>query len=73
MTRREGLMKELSKPSVWLTVEEVAAHLGLSEERVRQIIRTKQMKATKIGGWLVNPEDLDEFIRSRSNLKAQKE
>ena len=61
-------MTKVSNPWVWLTVKEVAVHLGLSEERVRQLIRTKAIKATKIGGWLIRPEDLDEFIRSRTNL-----
>ena len=61
-------MTKVSNPWVWLTVEEVALHLGLSEERVRQLIRTRQIKATKIGGWLIRPEDLYEFIRSRTNV-----
>ena len=65
-------MKELSHPWIWLKVEEVAERLGLSEERVRQLIRTKQIKATKIGGWLVRPEDLDEFIRSRTNVSENR-
>ena len=55
-------------PATWFTVEEVAARLGLSEERVRQLIRIKSIKATKIGGWLIHPQDLDEFIRSRTNF-----
>ena len=66
-------MTKLSNPWVWLTVEEVASHLGLSEERVRQLIRAGEIKATKIGGWLVRPEDLNEFIRSRTNLHAPKD
>jgi len=61
-------MEKLSNAWSWLTVEEVARHLGLSEERIRQLIRGKELKATKIGGWLVRPEDLDAFIRSRTNL-----
>ena len=52
----------------WLTVGEVARTIGLTEERVRQLIRKRQIKATKIGGWLVQPEDLDAFIRSRTNI-----
>ena len=52
----------------WLTVGEVARAIGLTEERVRQLIRERQIKATKIGGWLVQPEDLDAFIRSRTNI-----
>lgn len=52
----------------WLTVQEVAQRIGLTQERVRQLIRTKQMRATKIGGWLIRPQDLDGFIRSRTNI-----
>ncbi len=62
------MTQKISNPSAWLPVEEVAVQLGLSEERVRQLIRTKQIKATKIGGWLVRPEDLNQFIRMRTNL-----
>jgi len=52
----------------YLTVEQVAKQLGLSEYRVRELIREKQIRATKIGQWRVTSEDLDNFIRSRSNL-----
>ncbi|MFH1698874.1 MAG: helix-turn-helix domain-containing protein [Candidatus Omnitrophota bacterium] len=51
----------------YLTVEEVAKQLGLSEYRVRELIREKQIRATKIGQWRVKPEDLEEFIKSRTN------
>jgi len=51
----------------YLTVEEVAKQLGLSEYRVRELIREKDIRATKIGQWRVRPEDLDEFIRARTN------
>ena len=53
----------------YLTVEQVAKQLGLSEYRVRELIREKQIKAVKIGQWRVKPEDLDAFIRNRSNIK----
>jgi len=53
----------------YLTVEEVAKQLGLSEYRVRELIREKQIRAVKIGQWRVKPEDLDEFIKSRYNVK----
>ena len=52
----------------YLTVEEVAKQLGLSEYRVRELIREKQIRAVKIGQWRVNPEDLERFIKSRSNV-----
>jgi excisionase family DNA binding protein len=51
----------------YLTVEQVAKQLGLSEYRVRELIREKQIRATKIGQWRVKPEGLKEFIKSRTN------
>jgi len=51
----------------YLTVEQVAKKLGLSEYRVRELIREKQIRATKIGQWRVKPEDLKKFIKSRTN------
>ena len=51
----------------YLTVERVAKQLGLSEYRVRELIREKQIRATKIGQWRVAPEDLEDFIKARTN------
>ncbi len=55
----------------WLTVGEVAHAIGLTEERVRQLIRQRKIKATKIGGWLVQPNDLQVFIQSRTNIPGE--
>ncbi len=52
----------------WMSVGEVARTIGLTEERVRQLIRERKIKATKIGGWLVQPNDLQAFIQSRTNI-----
>ena len=51
----------------YLNVEEVAKQLGLSEYRVRELIREKQIRATKIRQWRVKPEDLEDFMKSRTN------
>ena len=51
----------------YLTVEQVAQELSLTEYRVRQLIREKQIRATKIGRWRVRQEDLQKFIKSRRN------
>ena len=51
----------------YLTVEQVAKELSLTEYRVRQLIREKQIRATKIGQWWIKPEDLEEFIKTRTN------
>ena len=61
--RGKGAMKE-----EYFTVEEVAKKIHLSEYRIRQLIREKHIKAVKIGRWRVYPEDLERFIKSRSNL-----
>lgn len=52
----------------WLSVGQVARALGLTEERVRQLIRERKIRATKIGGWMVRPTDLEAFIASRTNI-----
>jgi len=53
----------------YLTVAQVSKQLGLTEYRVRELIREKQIRAVKIGQWRVKPEDLKKFIKSRSNIK----
>jgi excisionase family DNA binding protein len=52
----------------YLTVRQVAKELGLTEYRIRQLIREKQIRATKIGQWRIKPDDLKNFIKSRSNV-----
>ena len=50
-----------------LTVREAAKRLDLTEERVRELIGLKQIRATKIKRWRITPDDLEEFVRSRRN------
>jgi len=58
-------MIDLSK---YLTVKEVAKILDVTEDWVRDLIQNKQLKATKIKKWRINPKDLEEFIKKRSNI-----
>ena len=53
----------------YLTVRQVAKQFGLTEYRIRQLIREKQIRAVKIGQWRVKPEDLEKFIKNRSNME----
>jgi hypothetical protein len=39
----------------------------LTEERVRELINLKEIRATKIARWRIRPKDLEEFIRARTN------
>lgn len=59
-------MDDLKK---YLTVPEVADKLGLTEAWVRDLIRSKEIKAVKIGQWKIRPVDVQEFIESRKNVK----
>ncbi len=51
----------------YLTVAKVAEKLDLTEERVRELINLKQIRATKIKRWRIAPEDLEEFVKTRTN------
>ncbi|MBN1545931.1 MAG: helix-turn-helix domain-containing protein [Syntrophaceae bacterium] len=51
----------------YLTVRQASKHLGLSEYRIRQLIREKQIKAVKIKQWRIEPGEVERFIRSRGN------
>ena len=51
----------------YLKVRQVAKQLGLTEYRIRELIREKQIRATKIGQWRIKPQDLEEFIKARTN------
>ena len=57
-----------SNLSKFLTVREAAKRLDLTEERVRDLINLKDIKAIKVGKWKIHPDDLEKFIKSRSNL-----
>lgn len=51
----------------YLTVEEVAKRVYLTEERVRELINLKRIKAVKIRRWYIHSKDLEEFVKSRMN------
>lgn len=54
-------------PKAYLTVRDAARQLELTEYRVRQLIREKQIRATKIKQWRILCGDLEVFIKSRTN------
>ncbi len=51
----------------YLTVKQVAKKIDLTEYRIRELIREKQIRAVKIRRWRIKPEDLQEFIKARTN------
>ncbi len=52
----------------YLTVRQVSKKLGLTEYRIRQLIREKKIRAIKVSQWRIKPKDLEQFLRSRSNM-----
>lgn len=54
-------------PKSYLTVRDIAKELELTEYRIRQLIREKEIRATKIGRWRISRADLNDFIRRRTN------
>jgi len=58
-------MNDISK---YFTVKEVAKRLDVTEDWIRDLIQSKQLKAVKVGKWRVAPEELKRFIESRSNF-----
>lgn len=55
------------KIDTYLTVRQVAKQFGLTERRIRQLIREKEIRATKIKQWRILPGDLEDFVRTRTN------
>lgn len=54
----------------YLTVEQVAKSLGLSEKTVRKYINEGELKAFKLGtSWKITEQDLQTFIQTKSNIQ----
>jgi len=49
----------------WLSVDEIAAYLGIKRDTVYKWIADKQMPAHKIGRlWKFRKEEIDEWVKS---------
>lgn len=49
----------------WLSVEEIAHHLGVSRDTVYSWINTRQMPAHKVGRlWKFQTQEVDAWVRS---------
>lgn len=53
------------KEDRWMSVEEIAAHLGIKRETVYLWIDTKRMPAHKVGRlWKFQKDEIDQWVRS---------
>ena len=53
-----------------LTPPEVAARLDCSVRYVKDEIRRKHLRASKLNGWRVSEEDLQTYIDAKANVRA---
>lgn len=48
----------------WLSVEEIAQHLGISKETVYRWLEKKKIPAHRVGKqWRFKPSEVDEWVR----------
>jgi excisionase family DNA binding protein len=60
MNRLESVMKDR-----WLSVDEIAAYLGIKRDTVYKWISEKQMPAHRMGRlWKFRKEEVDEWVRT---------
>ena len=52
--------------TAWLSVEQIASELGLTEDTIRSYIRTRQLTAYRIGTtYRIKREDIEKFLEKR--------
>ena len=58
----------------WLSVEDIAKELGLTEDTIRNYIRNKQLIAYRMGrDYRIKREDYDKFLEKRRTDKEDKD
>lgn len=62
------------KPSIYLSIPEAAARLGVTRQRVHQWIQSGHLRAIRIGGrWIVSAREVEKFEAARKSVrKAQR-
>lgn len=55
----------MSGPERWYSLEEIAEHLGVSQDTIHRWIRTKEMPAHKVGRlWKFDVADVNDWVKS---------
>lgn len=61
----------MSESKRWLSVEEIAAHLGLSRETIYRWLEKKKIPAHRIGKlWKFQASEVDQWVRSEESEKV---
>lgn len=55
----------MSGPERWYSLEEIAEHLGVSQDTIHRWIRTKNMPAHKVGRlWKFDVSEVNDWVKS---------
>lgn len=55
----------MSGPERWYSLEEIAEHLGVSQDTIHRWIRTKEMPAHKVGRlWKFDVAEVNDWVKS---------
>lgn len=55
----------MSGPERWYSLEEIAEHLGVSQDTIHRWIRTKEMPAHKVGRlWKFDVTEVNDWVKS---------
>jgi excisionase family DNA binding protein len=66
---KEAPQPELDRSSVWLSTQQAAGALAMTDSGIRKAIRENRLRATRVGkAWRINQEQLAHF---RANREGQ--
>ncbi len=55
-----------------LTLKETAKILRVSERTIMRYLKSRKLKASKVGQWRIKQSDLEGFLKENSNDKKNK-
>jgi excisionase family DNA binding protein len=74
LRREEAEAKPMSGPERWHSLEEIAEHLGVSQDTIHRWIRTKQMPAHKVGRlWKFDVAEVNDWVKSGKAGRKEQE
>lgn len=65
------LLEDAVLPEPWVSVEDVARHLGVSKDTIYRWIEAQQLPAHKVGRfWKFKLQEVDEWVRAGGAAEA---
>lgn len=61
----------MAEPERWLSVEEIATHLGVSRETIYRWLEKKKIPAHRVGKlWKFQASEVDEWVRGEESTRV---